>query len=101
VAALTQALKKYDLGEALRLYGGTLLGASSAPGIGDLRETLLATLHAAVLRSRDVDALITFAERSEGDLQLWEHALDLLSPQDTRAPIVRARVRQLRAAWER
>ena len=66
-----------------------------------MRSTLEARLHAAALRSRDPDALITVAERSEGDLQLWEAALELLPPQDARAPIVRARVRQLRASWER
>jgi len=101
VAAFRQALKKGDLDEALRLYGGELLGASSARGVSELRDTLGATLHAAVLKSRDVDALIAAAERSNGDLHLWESALELLAPQDTRAPIVRARVRQLKASWER
>ncbi len=101
VMALSQALKKGDLDEVLRLYQGELLGASSAPGVSELRSTLEARLHAAALRSRDPDALITVAERSEGDLQLWEAALELLPPQDARAPIVRARVRQLRASWER
>ena len=101
VAAFKQALKKGDLDEALRLYGGELLGASSAEGVTELRGTLEATLHAAVLKSRDVDALIAAAERSNGDLHLWESALELLSPKDTRAPIVRARVSQLRASWER
>ena len=101
VAAFRTALKKGDLDEALRLYGGELLGASSTLGVAELRDTLEATLHAAVLKSRDVDALIAAAERSHGDLHLWESALELLSPQDARAPIVRARVKQLRASWDR
>lgn len=99
VAALSGALAKGDLGEALRLYRGELLSSSSAPGVAELRDTLAARLVAAALRSRDPDALITVAERSEGDLQLWEAALELLPLGDARAPIVRARVEQLRNSW--
>lgn len=101
VLVLEGALKRGDLRAAVLSYRGELLAASSAPGVTEARTALEAALQGAVLASGDVDALSTLAERTQDDLKLWEALHGRLEPQDSRAPVVRARLEQLRASWER
>jgi hypothetical protein len=88
-----------ELRRALELYRGPLLEASEAPGIVDLRSHLEETFRQATLRSHDPEASLALAERSVDDLELWEHALALLNPNDPRALLARARVTKLRREY--
>jgi hypothetical protein len=86
--------------EAMSLYRGPLLPRSDAPAVVQLRDQLEESIRRAVLRSGDVEALLQLAKLAEFDLELYEAALERLSPNDPRFPIVRARLERVRRTWE-
>jgi tetratricopeptide (TPR) repeat protein len=86
--------------EAMSLYRGPLLPRSDAPAVVELRDHLDESIRRAVLRAGDVEALLQLAKLSESDLELFEVALERLSPNDPRFPIVRARLEQVRRNWQ-
>jgi hypothetical protein len=88
-----------ELRRALELYRGPLLEDSDAPGIVERRLHIEETFRQATLRSHDPEAGLALAERSVDDLELWEHALASLNPNDPRALLARARVTQLRREY--
>ena len=84
---------------ALALYRGPLLVPSDVPGIVEAREHLDEALRQAALAAGDVEVCLAVAELHGDDLELWEAAQRALSKGDPRAPVVRARVKQVTAAW--
>ena len=101
-ADFLQALRHLSEGRihaALSLYRGPLLPESEAPAVVEAREHLEESLRQAVLASRDAEALIHLATRSDGDLELWEEASRWLSSNDPRRPLVNARIRRIRQSW--
>jgi hypothetical protein len=96
---LEHFLREGRVREALSLYRGPLLPGSDLPGIIEAREVFEEQLRQAVLASGDAEALLALAERLGEDLELWEAALAALPKGDPRAPLLRARVARIRAAW--
>ena len=86
--------------EAMSLYRGPLLPRSQAPAVLELREQLDESVRRAVLRSGDVEVLLQLAKMAEFDLELYEAALERISPNDPRFPIIRARLEQVRRSWQ-
>ncbi|MEV8596863.1 GAF domain-containing protein [Streptomyces sp. NPDC052012] len=87
-----RALKNGDLTTALRHYGGPLLPRSEAPGIIEWRAQLEVAVREAVLASADPEHTLRYGERAPYDAEVHERALRLLSPADTRRPIVLGRL---------
>lgn len=75
-----------DIGAAVDAYRGPLLPTSDAPGVVTLRARLHEDLRAALLRTRDPDALLRFADTDHGrlDWQVWHTAESLLTPSSSR-----------------
>ncbi len=97
---LLEHLKRGRVRQALSLYRGPLLPKSEAPSVVELREHIDESLRQAVLGSGDAEAMIELANRTDaGDLELLETALVHLSPNDPQSPLLRARIRQVRRAW--
>lgn len=96
---LSDALEAGDVDRALELYRGPLLPGSDAPGVVALRQHLEESLRQAVLASREADAVLRLAYLLEGDLELWESALELLPPSSTQIPLVRAHIRRIHREW--
>ncbi|HEX7021968.1 MAG TPA: hypothetical protein VF171_03855, partial [Trueperaceae bacterium] len=94
-------LGRGEVTRALELYRGPLLRGSEAPLLVQAREELDEAMRQAVLSQNDAEVLLAFAEKSEDDLMLWEAALHALPPNDTRAPLLQARVSQIHKDWER
>jgi hypothetical protein len=92
-------LRDGEARRALELYRGPLLEDSDAPGVVELRQVIDETFRQAILDSSDAEATFTLAQRSVDDLELWEHALELLNRNDTRALLARARVSLLRREY--
>jgi hypothetical protein len=92
-------LQEGMLRQALELMRGGLLEEIDAPGVVALREKLDEMFRQAVLDSKDVESTFSLAKRFDDDLELWEHALELLHPNDRRALVARARVEQLRREY--
>ncbi|MEM7738452.1 MAG: helix-turn-helix domain-containing protein [Deinococcota bacterium] len=97
---LQSHLARGQVAAAVECYQGELLVASSAPGIVDLRERLTGMLRAAILNSSDVDAILTFANKLDDDLELWEHALNLLATDDPRRTAIEAKVAYIKQEWD-
>lgn len=101
VEQLETLLKEGRVHEALSIYAGPLLPDSEAPAIRSKGEQLEASLRRAVLASNDPDCVVQLAEVLGDDLELWTTAREMLSPQDPRAPLVRARIDQVLLEWDR
>jgi tetratricopeptide (TPR) repeat protein len=89
------------LQRALNLYSGSLLPGSESPLIEEWREHVDESIRSAVLESRDPDHLIQLGTQLDDDLEIWESAKECLTPNDYRRPVVNARIRRIRASWER
>lgn len=91
VAAVRDRLAAGDVGGAVDLYRGDLLPLSDAPGIRRLRGRLRDELRTQLLRARDPDALLRFADTEHGrdDWEIWQTAYDVLSPASPRVGRVR------------
>lgn len=88
-----------ELQKALNLYRGSLLPASEAPAIVELREHIDEAVRTAVLHAQDPDALIHLGNLLDDDLEIWEQARECLPPRDHRHPVVSARITRIKAAW--
>ena len=87
--------------EAVSLYRGPLLPDSDAPAIVEAREHLDELVRSAVLRSGDVEAILSLSDVLGDDLELLEVALERLSPVDIRLPLVRAKRNRIERDWTR
>jgi hypothetical protein len=98
LAQLRSLLHRGSYRRALAGYPGPLLPESTAPGVEAARERLRHELRACVLAGLDPDLLWSYANGPDGghDLQVWETCLRALPASSRRAPVVAARVRQLR-----
>jgi len=86
--------------QALNLYGGPMLPESEAPAIVELREHIDEALRQAVLASGDAEAMLELAKRTGAeDLELFETAERFMKKNDPQAPLLRARIRQIRRDW--
>ncbi|WP_083884188.1 transcriptional regulator [Nocardia higoensis] len=88
---LLAALRSGDVDTAVRLYQGPLLPGSQAPGVGEWREHLAVGVRTAVLSSPDPEHALRYGERAPGDIEIHEHALDLLARGDGRRAVAAAR----------
>lgn len=89
------------LQRALNLYGGSLLPGSESPLIEEWREHIDESIRSAVLESQDPDHLIQLGTQLDNDLEIWETAKQCLPLNDYRRPVINARIRRIRATWER
>ena len=87
--------------EAVSLYRGPLLPDSDAPAIVEAREHLDELVRSAVLRSGDVEAILSLSDLLGDDLELLEVALERLSAVDIRVPLVRAKRNRIARDWGR
>lgn len=88
-----------ELQKALNLYKGPLLPESESPTIIEWREHIEESLRLAVIDSGDPDNLIQLATLFDDDLEIWEHARNVMPVNDYRRPVVNARIRRIRASW--
>lgn len=87
-----RSLSAGDTVAAAREYRGPLLPHSEAPGVVDWRHRLEVAIRGAALQSNDPNVAVTLGERIDHDLELHEHALNLLGPDDGRTPLVAGRL---------
>lgn len=88
--AVTAAISKGELAEAVRLYRGPLLPQSDTPAIVELREHLAESLRQAVLGAGDVGLAFDLATVMVDDLELWDAALAALPTDDPRRALALA-----------
>lgn len=81
-----------DTVAAAEQYRGPLLPHSEAPGVVDWRHRLEVAIREAALQSNDPNVALVLGERIDDDLELHEHALNLLAPNDSRTPLVAGRL---------
>ncbi|WP_272474435.1 helix-turn-helix domain-containing protein [Baekduia alba] len=94
------ALGRGAVAEAAAAYPGSLLPASTAPGIVRAREELDRWLRQAVLTSEDAEALWSWVSTpaGEADLLAWQRLLGALEYTDARRSLAVARTHALRRA---
>lgn len=90
-----------QLQRALNLYKGPLLPGSNAPLVVEWRAHIDDSVRLAVTRSADPDHLIQLATLLDDDLELWELARNSVPMSDYRRPVINARIRRIRANWEK
>ncbi len=103
-ADFVELLEHLDAGQvqaALQLYEGPLLPDSDAPAIVNLRIHVEEVLRQAVLRSNDGEALIQLGIVLDEDIEVWLAARASLAQADYRQAAISARVRRIRAGWNR
>ncbi len=97
---LMSHLEQGRVRQALKLYRGSLLPASEAPAIVELREHIDESLRQAVLASGDHEAMLELSNRTDAqDLELLEAAASYMPPNDPQSPLLRARIRQIQRDW--
>lgn len=89
---LLAAIEVGDIAAALRLYRGPLLPGSETPGIVQWREYIDVVLRTAVLSARHADYAFRYGRHRPDDIEIHEHALRLLPPDDARRALVTARL---------
>jgi hypothetical protein len=94
------ALGRGAVAEAAAGYPGSLLPASSAPGIERARDELDRWLRQAVITSEDAEALWSWVSAPAGadDLLAWQRLLGALEYTDARRSLAAARTHALRRA---
>ena len=98
---LLEHLRRGHVRQALNLYRDSLLPTSEAPAIVELREHIDEALRQAVLSSGDWEAMLELSKRTGGDdLEVLEAAERHVPANDPQAPLLRARIRQIRRDWE-
>lgn len=93
-------LKEGKVRSALELYQGPLLPMSTIPGVEELRTNIDRALRKSVMATGDPANLISLAERLKDDLELWEHAVIRLPPEDPLHAIAVANVERIREDWD-
>ncbi len=74
------------------MYRGPLLPGSQTPGIVEWRDHLEVAVRTAVLSDEDPDNALRYGERAPDDIEIHEHALRLLPPNDGRRAVAAARL---------
>ena len=97
VVELENYLKEGKLFDAIRTYRGPLLPQSIAPEIVDLRASLEAELHAAVVSSKNLEAIWELTQIMPFDLELWEVLMERLPVGDPRHSVAAGRSARVRA----
>lgn len=92
-------LKKGNLQEAIKLYGGPLLKFSVSPSIRAKDEELVESLCNYALEGADIEALMRLSELLPDDLRLLDKLSSSLDKSDPRASNVKARVEQIKNSW--
>jgi hypothetical protein len=94
------ALAVDDYRGAVARYRGPVLPFSEAPAVVELRDDVHQRLRDGLLRRRDPDALLCFADTDHGrhDVAIWQAALDSLPPGSPRHAQVSGHVRRLLGA---
>lgn len=84
---------------AIRRYSGPLLPRSEAPAVVIARRRLEYQLREAVLKSQDVDVVVSWTRSTDGahDLEAWEHQLSLLDGASPLRAVTELEVRRLRS----
>lgn len=98
---LRQCLKRGEVEAALRVYQGSLLPQSDAPGIEELRHEIEEDLRQAALASSNLDLIFALSDQLADDLELLERPLEVLPAGDWRGLVVLSRIRRLRKSYER
>ncbi|MFR9752392.1 transcriptional regulator [Nocardia sp. 004] len=86
------ALAAGDTTTAVELYRGPLLPTSHTPGIVQWRAHLEVGVRTAVLSSGIAEHALRYGERAPDDVEIHEHALRLLPPDDGRRALAAARL---------
>ncbi|MEV0298461.1 GAF domain-containing protein [Nocardia sp. NPDC050710] len=89
---LLAAVESGDTSSAVWHYRGPLLPGSDTPGVQEWRDYLDVGVRNAVLASDRPEHAVTLGEKAPDDIQVHEHALRLLAPDDTRRAMVSARL---------
>ncbi|MBP2191267.1 sigma-54-dependent transcriptional regulator family protein [Nocardia goodfellowii] len=89
---LLAAIQSGDTSAAVWLYRGPLLPGSDTPGVLEWRNYLDVGVRTAVLASDRPEHAVAFGERAPDDVEIHEHALRLLPPDDVRRAVVSARL---------
>lgn len=99
VSTLRELLHDGRLRQAVAAYRGTVLPASSAPGVRRLRDELHMYLRSCLLVCDDADALLSFADTDHGrdDYEIWARTLAVLPPTSPRRAQVVAQLARLDA----
>jgi hypothetical protein len=92
-------LKKGNLQEAIKLYGGPLLKFSVSPSLRAKDEELVESLCNYALEGADIEALMCLSELLPDDLRLLDKLASSLDKSDPRASNVKARVEQIKNSW--
>jgi hypothetical protein len=92
-------LKKGNLQEAIKLYGGPLLKFSASPSVRAKDEELVESLCTYALEGADIEALMRLSELLPDDLRLLDKLSSSLDKSDPRASNVKARVEQIKNSW--
>ena len=98
---VTEALRAGRLADAVRLYRGPFLPASTSPGVTRRRDGLERDLLTALLATHDVDLLaaVTRSGWAADDLALWERQAALLGPGSPLRLAALGEVRRLRIEY--
>jgi len=96
-----EAIRSSRIHDALRLYRGALLPSSDAPGVVSHRDRLERDLVTALLRSTDVDLLVsaTGSRWGSNNLELWERQVELLPVSSPLRSAALNEVRRLRVEY--
>lgn len=96
VVELENYLKEGKLFDAIRMYRGPLLPQSIAPEIVNFRGSLEAELHAAVVNSKNLEAIWELTQIMPFDLELWEILMQRLPREDPRHSVAAGRSARVR-----
>lgn len=101
VARLRAELDGGRVRGAVALYRGPVLPDSCAPAIEELRDEVHMLVRSHLLASVDADAILSFADTQHGrdDLEIWQHALEILPVSSPRYVHVAAHVEKLDAEY--
>jgi hypothetical protein len=82
---------------ALGAYAGPVLPGSTAPGVRDIRDEVIARLRESLLTDASVDTLLEFARTDEGayDVDVWRACLRLLPPRSPKRAAVVTRLERI------
>lgn len=95
VAKIQTLLAKNKIGQALKLYKGSILPYSDSPFIRRIDEVLSEAVRQATLQSQDSEALFSLLEQDEDDLELLETLSSVIQESDPRSAVVGAKLKQL------
>jgi tetratricopeptide (TPR) repeat protein len=95
ITKIQDFIARGKVGEALKLYRGSILPYSSSPFLRHIDEVLAESIRQATLQSHDSEALFSLLEYYEDDLELLETLSHVITESDPRSAIVGAKLKQL------